>query len=171
MSEERYQSSQIGAIGSLPSSMPGVSTASDGSSMMLDQNGQWGPGNMFGDKLLEPYGYQKFPGGFMMQWGTTQTLLGYGYANNSGYSNYNINNSSNILFYKPFDYLCFGVYGNGSNNFTYNSNYGSSGTGGYSYNTAFPSAGITFNSITRFGFQVYNNTPMDTVCKWFAVGR
>ena len=162
---------QTDPIGSMPMLMPGAGRAKPGDIMMLDGRKQWGPADAFGDHLLQPFGYQRIPAGFMMQWGTTGTIEGYGYSNTGGYSNYGANNSLNVSFYKDFQYICFGVYGNGTGSFTYDSNYGGSGMGGYSYNTTFPSAGITFNNITRYGFTVYNNTPIDMACRWFAVGH
>ena len=157
--------------GTLPFMMPGRSRARPGDVMMLDQHKRWGPADAFGDHLLQAFGYQKFPAGFMMQWGTTGSINGYGYSNSGGYTGYSSNNSSNISFYKQFQYACFGVYGNGTNSFTYNSNYGGTGSGAYTYNTAFPSAGFTFSNLTRWGFTVHNNTPIDMECRWFAVGH
>lgn len=157
-------------VGSLPFMMPGRSRARPGDVMMLDQYKRWGPADAFGDHLLQPYGYQRIPAGFMMQWGTTGTIAGYGYYNTGGgFSGYNSNNSATQTFYKTFSYMCFGVYGNGTDSFTYNSNYGNVGYG--SYNTTFPSAGFTFSNVTRWGFTVHNNTPIDMACRWFAVGH
>lgn len=161
---------QTDPIGSMPMVMPGAGRAKPGDIMMLDGNKLWGPADAFGDHWLQPFGYQRFPAGFMMQWGTTGVIDGYGYSNSGGYGGYSANNSANINFFRQFQSACFGVYGNGTGNFTYDSNYGGSGIGGYSYNTTFPSAGFTFGNITRFGFTVYNNTPIDMSCRWFAVG-
>jgi len=157
-------------VGSLPFLMPGRANSRPGDVMMLDQYMRWGPADAFGDHLLQPYGYQRIPAGFMMQWGTTDTIPGYGYYNSGGgFSGYNSNNSVGQSFYKAFSYMCFGVYGNGTNSFTYNSNYGT-GTY-YAYNTDFPSAGFTFSNLTRWGFTISNNTPIDMACRWFAVGH
>lgn len=161
---------QTEPVGSLPLLMPGRSRARPGDIMMLDQYRQWGPADAFGDHLLQPFGYQRIPAGFMMQWGTTDSVNGYGYSNSGGYSGYNANNSLYVYFYKRFQFTCFGVYGNGTGSFTYNSNYGGSGPGGYSYNTTFPSAGFTFSNLSVYGFTVHNNTPIDMACRWFAVG-
>lgn len=158
-------------IGSLPMLMPGRNRAKPGDFMMLDENKQWGPADAFGDHWLQPFGYQRFPAGFMMEWGTTGVIQGYGFASTGGYAGYSNTNAVAVSFYKEFQYMCFGVYGNGASNFTFDSNYGGAGPGGYSYNTTFPSAGFTFTNITRFGFNVHNNTPIDMACRWFAVGH
>ena len=166
MNDIIYNASEAGTVGSLPFLMPGSSRAKPGDVMMLDSNKQWGPADAFGDRLFATNGYQTFPGGFMMEWGVTANVVpGYTYSN-SGYSNYGDGNSITISFHRPFANNCLGVYGNGDEGFTYNSGFGSD----YYYNTTFPSAGMTFSNLTRYGFNVSNSTAIPMRCRWFAVG-
>lgn len=158
-----FQKNEADPIGGLPFMMPRRSSARPGDIMMLDEYKRWHPADVFGDRWMQPYGYQRFPGGFMMQWGTTQSINGYGYSSSSSFGN----NYSDQTFYKAYNNVCFGVYGNGTGSFSYNSNYGNTGN---MYNTTYPSAGFTFTNLSRWGFRVFNNTPIDMTCQWFAVG-
>lgn len=166
VSDTVYISSQAGSIGSMPYLMPGSSTAKPGDVMMMDERRQWGPADAFGDRLFQTNGYQRFPGGFMMEWGlTSNSIPGYAYSS-SGYSSYSGNNSLYVYFHRAFSNACLGVYGNGDEGFSYSSGFGTSTY----YNTTFPSAGITFSNVSRYGFTVSNSTAVPMRCRWFAVG-
>ena len=155
---------QTDPIGSLPMLMPGAGSSKPGDFMMMDGYRQWGPADAFGDHVLQPFVYQKFPGGLMMQWGTTGVIQGYTGNGGGGTT------SSNINFYRQFQSVCFGVYGNGTGSFTLNSfSIGGTGWGDSSVNIV-PSAGFNFNNFTRYGFTISNITPVDMACAWFAVG-
>ncbi len=167
MSDTIYMASEAGSIGSMPSLMPGSSRAKPGDIMMMDERRQWGPADAFGDRLFATNGYQAFPGGFMMEWGITQTQVpGYTYSS-SGYSNYSGANSIYVYFHRQFANNCLAVFGNGDEGFSYSSGFGSTSY----YNTSFPSAGMTFGNLSRFGFTVSNSTAIPMRCRWFAVGH
>jgi hypothetical protein len=89
-------------------------------------------------------GYQKFPGGLMIQWGVTGVIVPI----SSGAT-------ASVTFPEPFPNLCFqvfpGIYGNSA---VATSATGQPGTGNYS----------------TTGFDLYNRTSVDLTFNWFAVG-